>query len=81
MNRNKEFSSNQFIHLILKEIPSCQIIPLPSRYGSRVVFNLKTKNVEIATKVFYKNNVQFTVLLDDDDENYIEADIVVVSVP
>lgn len=74
-------NANEFVQLILKEIPFFEIIPLPSDTSSRVVFNLKTRDLNEASRVFYKNGISFTTVVDDQNGTYLEAYIKVGYVP
>lgn len=81
LSENKVFNANEFVQFILKEIPFFEIIPLPSNVSSQVVFNLKTRDLNEASRVFYKNGISFTTVVDEDNETYLEAYINVEFVP
>ena len=80
MSEERVFNPNEFIQLILNEIPYFEIIPLPTSFSNEVVFNLKTKDLDQASRVFYKNGISFTTVVDD-NETYLEANVKVEFVP
>lgn len=81
MNEERVFNPNEFVLLILKEIPFFEVIPLPGDLPSEVVFNVKTRDLNEATRVFYRNSIPFTTVVVDEDETYLEANIKVEFIP
>lgn len=81
MNEERVFNPNEFVSLILKEIPFFEVIPLPGDRSSEVVFNVKTRDLNEATRVFYRNNIPFTTIIDDEEQTCLEAYIKVEFIP
>lgn len=75
LKEEPKFNANDFVTKILKEIPFFEVIPLPSYYNNEIVFNVKTKNLNEASRIFYKNGIAFTTIVLDNNETYLEANI------
>lgn len=75
MNEERKFNPGDFVQYVLKEIPFFEVIPLPSNSNSEIVFNVKTKDLDQASRIFYRNGISFTTVVVDENETYLEANI------
>lgn len=75
MNEERIFNPSDFVHFVLKELPFFEVIPLPSNSNREIVFNVKTRDLDEASRIFYRNGISFTTVMADENETYLEANI------